>query len=79
MTYFKISHKEYSLAYYAWAANKDAAVRAVELAFSTILPKPLISAPIAREDIPDGESVVDEPEDQAEARLEDHEQEDETL
>ena len=70
MSYFKVGTKSDSLAYYVWADNAQHALRKVEAHYDMALPpQSTYSAPVHDPaQIPDGDEVIDEPEDEKEAR-----------
>jgi hypothetical protein len=69
VSYFSVGTKDDSLAYYAWADNPQHAVRKVETYLDMAFPpQRVVSKAILADDIPDGDEVIDEPEEQKESR-----------
>ncbi len=68
MSYFAVTTKDDTLSYYVWADNGQHAVRKIENLFGGLPPQRTVVKPIAAEEIPDGDDVIDEPEEQMESR-----------
>lgn len=77
MSYFAVGNRTDSLRFYVWADNAQHAIRKVEDLYGGMPPQQTQSLSIAPEDIPEGDDVIDEPEDLREARTDSHEHEDE--
>ncbi len=72
MSYFKIKDDVCTLPWYVWADNKAHALRKVEQMVGGITAKNgrEVCFPLDRRDLPEDADVIDEPEDQREARVE---------
>jgi hypothetical protein len=69
MSYFQVGTKDDSLAFYVWADNPQHALRKVEAHFDMAFPpQRVVVLSVLAEGIPDGDDVIDEPEDQKESR-----------
>lgn len=58
MSYFKVSAKGYTLAYYAEAPNKETAVRKVERLSGPIKASERVVREVTKQDIPEGETIL---------------------
>lgn len=56
------------MAYYVWADNSQHAVRKVEELVGGLPPQRTFSTPVLAEEIPDGDDVMDEPQEEMESR-----------
>jgi hypothetical protein len=69
MSYFKVGSKDDGLAYYVWADNVQHGIRKVEAWLDMALaPQRIVAHAVLASDIPDGDDVLDEPEDEKESR-----------
>jgi len=67
--YFRVGTKDDSLFHYVWADNVQHAIRKVESHFDMALPPMrVVAAAIRPEEIPEGDPVIDEPEQLREER-----------
>ncbi len=75
MSYFRIKDDVCTLPWFVWADNKAHALRKVEAMVGGITAKNgrEVCFPIARDALPEDADVIDEPEDQREARAEEQE------
>lgn len=67
--YFRVGTKDDTLFHYVWADNVNHAIRAVEAHFDMAMP-PMrtVANEVAREDVPEGDQVIGEPEMEKEVR-----------
>jgi len=76
MSYFRIKDDVCTLPWYVWADNKAHALRKVEHMVGGITARNgrEVCFPVERSTLPEGVDVIDEPEDQREARTEESEE-----
>jgi hypothetical protein len=67
--YFRVGTKDDTLFHYVWADNVQHAIRSVETHFDMALtPQRIVAGAIRAEDVPEGDQVINEPEQMREER-----------